>query len=246
MASIVLQGGPSDHKPFIQDFRFTGYRRAGFRAVTYNVNHGSSGVAVRDFMDREVLRQGALEGPSVLLLQEVKPKHGLEKYLKAQGYDSVYAAPEFMVAWDRGIWEYVRHNKVQMSPTRYWTINHALVVVLRHKETGLLIKFMSYHTPAHVQAPRHKTFDKVSKVLREAAAKWKRMVRRAPERIDAHCFAGDDNVDETRGYAPKDDWAFLLDGPLTQIQAPSGTHGREKEHGRKIDDFRIDNGIRAV
>lgn len=238
MSAVVLKGGPSDHRCFIQDFRFAdGSGR--FRACTYNI-HRSNAKELRGIFGQITER-----AVGVMLLQEVKPRRGVRRLLRRLGYGMVYAAPEFAIAYDKQEWEHVRHWRPLMSPTEYWTVNYALVAVLRHKKTGKLVKFMTYHPPAHVQAPKHVTFPRVSKVLREWKRKLNRIARRNTKHIDACCFAGDDNVDEFKGWAPADEWEFMLNGPLRQVRAPDPTHGHP-EKGRRIDDFRIDNGLRVA
>lgn len=235
MGSWVLEGGPSDHKPFIQDFKFAD-GSATFRACTYNVEHSNN----ERSLHRIFVEIAKSYEAGILILQEVKKNKGILKLVKSLGYSLKYAAPEFCVAWDNE-WEYVRHYRPQMSPTEYWTTNYALVVVLRHKKTGKLVKIMSYHPPAHVQSPKEKSFPVVTKVLRQVVRKWNKIARRNTKHVYACLFAGDDNVDEFKGYAPKDDWEFMLNGPLKQIRAPVGTHSR-----RKIDDFRITEKLEAV
>lgn len=240
MSAFVLDNGPSDHNPFIQDFAFTNVL-GEFRACTWNVNHGSNADEVEETFTDIAHNYRA----DVLILQEVKAGRGIQNLLSRLGYESKAVRPEFCIAWGRGHWSFVKMYRPLMSPTKYWTMNYALVVVLKHNETGKLVKFMSYHPPAHVQAPpgkhRFVGFKTVTKVLHEVVRRWNRMARRSVQHLDACCFAGDDNVDELRGWAPKDEWEFMLNGPLTQVRAPRGTHGP-----RKIDDFRITKGLQAV
>lgn len=240
MSAFVLPSGPSDHSPFIQDFSFKNVL-GEFRACTWNVNHGSHA----DDVEETFLDIAHNYRADVLLLQEVKRGRGIPGLLKKLGYASKRVAPEFCIAWDKVQWSYVKHYRPLMSPTKYWTMNYALVVVLKHKATGKLVKFMTYHPPAHVQAKpgpkRFVGFKTVTKVLHEVVARWNKMARRSVQHLDACCFAGDDNVDELKGWAPKDEWEFMLNGPLRQVRAPEGTHG-----GRKIDDFRITDGLRPV
>lgn len=241
MTSKVLDGGPSDHNPFVQSFRYS-VGPGGFTAVTYNVNH-SNGIDKLAKTFVEIL----LQRPDVWILQEVvrRNRRGIKNWLRRHGYKVKVADPEFAIAFDKKKFEYVRHWRPLMSPTEYWTLNYALVVVLRDKVTGQMVKFMSYHPPAHVQAPKHKTFPVVSKVLREVVSKWNQIARRNSKHISACCFAGDDNVDEFKGWAPADEWEFMLNGPLRQVRAPEATHGNNQE-GRRIDDFRINNGLRTA
>lgn len=239
----VLPIGPSDHRPFVCDF----FRHVSqfasdalsFRAVTYNVNHGSDAVALAHVFD--VLSSLDCR---VWLLQEVKRKRLSRRdpvrALRDRGLRVKYAAPEFAVAWNHGDWEYVRSWRPLMSPTKYWTTNYALVVVLRHRKTGLVGKFITYHPPAHVQAPKHKTFPVVSVVVRQWKTTLNRLARAHFNRgakkaggIDFVCSGGDDNVDEFKGWAPAGGWEFMLDGPLVQVRPHEPTHDN-----RTIDDFR--------
>jgi hypothetical protein len=200
---------------------------ATFTAATWNVNHASTGSS----LVQPIKRFKGL-GVDVYLLQEVKKAKGAVRAFKVAGLGIVHAEPEFAVAWNQERFEYVRHREVILSDENYWkTENRALIVVLRDRLTGRLVKCMSYHTPAHVQAPRHVTFPKVSKVVREAAATWRRIARHSRP---VCLFGGDDNIDELRGWSPVGGWDFMLNGPLEQVRAPAGTHGP-----RKIDDFRV-------
>lgn len=206
---------------------------ATFKAVVWNVNHGSDGPS----LVQPIKRFKAL-GVHVYIVQELKRAKGGVKVFKALGLGIVHAEPEFAVAWDQERFEYVRHREIVLSDENYWkTENKALIVVLRDRLTGRLVKCMSYHTPAHVQVPKHVTFPKVSRVLREAAATWRRIGRRSRP---ACLFAGDDNVDEHKGWSPAGGWDFMLNGPLEQVRAPAPTHGR-----RRIDDFRV-RGLKPV
>lgn len=236
MVSTVIDIPASDHNAFIQDFAFAD-GSGGFRAVTANVHHDNGFDELKEpFFEIDGYH------PSVWICQEVKKKRGTLKLFSVLGLDYEHAEPEFAIAWDPAVWKFMWTHAPQMSPLKYWTFNYALIVVLKHKKTGKLIRFMSYHPPAHVQNPNHKTHQKVMAVLKDFMRKSKRIARRdkTPNfNIYASCFAGDDNVDESRGWAPpKGGWEFMLHGPLEQIEAPEGTHGREKT-GRRIDDFRI-------
>lgn len=232
---VVLDRGPSDHNPFICDF---GFEIGSFRALTYNVEHGHDALDLADVFD-------AIEAvaPSVWLLQEIKRyPHNLDvvRDLRRRGLRVKYAEPEFAIAWDPAVWEYVRSWRPLMAPTKYWTTNYALVVVLRHKRTGRLGKFVTVHPPAHVQAPKHKTFTVVSRVLREWKVTLDRIARRNFNRrnerygIDFVLTGGDENVALDKGWKPAGGWAFLTDGPLQVVDPPAGTRGN-----RKIDRFRV-------
>lgn len=235
MVSTVLKGGPSDHNPFVQTFKFAHHADL-FNAVTYNVKHGNGPKQLSDiFKEIRDLQT------SIFLLQEVKNYRRFKKMLRKLGLKSKYAKPEFCIAWDPKLWKFIRSYRPQMSPTEYWTTNYALVVVLEYIPLGLRIKFMSYHPPAHVQAPKHKTFRVVSRVLREVVNKWNRIAERSVKHVYACLFGGDDNVDETHGWSPPGGWAFMLDGPLQQVRPLTGTHGK-----RIIDEFRKTDNLIAI
>lgn len=234
MVNVVLKGGPSDHQPFIKSFYFIGHP-GWFTAVTYNVNHSSNADDVREIF-KHIFRYYT---PSIWILQEVKPNSGIKEYLEGWGLETAYAEPEFLIAWNPKLWDYIVDKRHQMSPTKYWTLNYALTVILEFKANKQRVEFMSYHPPAHVQSPSDPSFPKVSKALREIVAKWKRMARKPNRGAKICCYAGDDNVDEFKGWEPPEGWKFMLNGPLTQVRAPEGTHGN-----RKIDDFRI-KGLRT-
>jgi hypothetical protein len=206
-----------------------------FRACTWNVHHSNGGKELAPHVEKFVNL-----GVDIFLLQEVKPAKGALDPFTKRKYRVRYVTPEFAVAWNPERFEYVRHRKLLMSPLRYWTLNYALTVVLKDKRTGKLVRTLTYHPPAHVQAPKHVTFPKVTAVLKDVVQKWNRLSRKAPKSIDAHLYGGDDNVDENTGWSPAGGWDLMLHGPLTQVQAPRGTHG-----GRQIDDFRI-RGLKCV
>jgi len=231
----VLKDSPSDHRPYLQTFKFAHFSDT-FTAVTYNVEHGNGPKELSD-----IFKEIAGFGTSIWLLQEVKKYRQFKKMLKKLGMKSTYAAPEFCIAWDPKIWKYKRSWRPQMSPTKYWTTNYALVTVLEHIPTGLLIKFMSYHPPAHVQAPKHKTFPVVSRVLREVVVKWNRIAERSIKHVYACLFGGDDNVDETKGWSPPGGWDFMIEGPLTQVRPLTGTHV-----AGIIDEFRKTDNLIAI
>lgn len=195
------------------------------RACTWNVNHDSRAADVAATIGETVER-----GVDLWLLQEVKRRSGIVEWLRGEGLGVCYVEPEFAIAWRRDRFKYVRHSRVLMSPTRYWTLNYALKAKLWDIPAGRPLKVITYHPPAHVQAPRHVTFPRVSKVLREWDASLDRIGRRSRPRVLA---GGDDNVDEHKGWHPQGGWGFLLDGRLTQVAAPRPTRG-----GRRIDDFR--------
>jgi exonuclease III len=198
-----------------------------FTAATWNVNHGSSGKHLLPYAKRMKARR-----VDILILQEVKRSKGALMAFRAAGYRIVHVEPEFAVAWDNARFEHIRHRAVVLSDIDYWKDeNRALIVVLRDRLTGELVKVMSYHPPAHVQAPKHVTHPRVLRVLRDAAATWDRIARRSRP---ACLFAGDDNVDEHKGWSPAGRWDFMLNGPLRQVRAPKPTHGK-----RRIDDFRV-------
>ena len=75
-----------------------------------------------------------------------------DRMVKKRGYRVIYAKPEFAIAFDPKVWEEVASRRVLMSPTEYWTINYALVAVLKNKHTGERGKFVTVHPPAHVDA----------------------------------------------------------------------------------------------
>lgn len=238
MVSVVLQGGPSDHKPVIQSWVLPSGEK--INTVTYNVHHSSSADELKD-----IFREIDNHDVSVWLLQEAKVQQGVDKLLESMGFEVLQADPEFMIAYDPALWGHVRDHRPQMSPVKYWTINYALVAVLRFLKTGEKVKYMTYHTPAHVQSPTHRSYKRVLQVFKDAAAKWNRMARRSKDQdIVANIFAGDDNADETRGHTPKGGWEFALKGPLKQLQAPESTHGK-RPTGRKIDDYRY-SGVRPT
>ena len=199
-----------------------------FTAAVWNVHHSNGAAQLLPYAKKMRAR-----GVDILILQEVKKAKNAPMAFRAAGYQIVHLEPEYAVAWDKDRFDYMRHRSVILSDFDYWkSDNNALIVVLRDRLTGRLVKVMSYHTPAHVQVPRHPSFPKVSRVLREAAAKWTRIARRTPR---AAClFAGDDNVDELKGWSPAGGWDFMLNGPLKQVRAPEPTHGK-----RRIDDFRV-------
>lgn len=223
----VLNGGPSDHRPFVCDLRLV-LLGVWVRVVTYNAaKHNGERL-------EGIFGQIHRLDTEVWCLQEIKRKWGRRKdpvrRLRKLGYKVVYARPEFAVAWDPVKWEHVRHWRALMSPTEYWTVNYALIVVLRHRTTGELVKFVSAHPPAHVQAPRHPSWSKVWRVLHEWVDKARKVVRRNRARVAAVVFGLDLNVDVDKGWSPPGGWDWLEEGPLELIEPPDPTRG-----GRGID-----------
>lgn len=205
------------------------------RAVTFNVHRAEPTRAVRAVfreLDQERRR-------NLYLLQEVKARTGLVDMLREDfALGVVHVEPEFAVAFDRERFEHIRHRRILMSPVRYWTINYALLVILRDNATGRRLKVVSYHPPAHVQVPKHPTFPKVSRVLRDWDDRIDTLARRSRTAVLA---GGDLNVDTGKGWHPRGGWGWLTDGPLDQVRAPRPTHGK-----RRIDDFRHNRALRPV
>jgi hypothetical protein len=223
----VLDGGPSDHRPFIRDL-WVIMLGAWVRVVTFNLaKHNAIELA-------NVIGSIHRLRPSIWLLQEVKRHgHGQRdpvKLLRSLGYRVIYVRPEFAIAIDRELWSFRRHWRALMSPVEYWTINYALVSVLEHADTGLLVKAVSAHPPAHVQAPKHPSWSKVWRVLHDWAEKARRLARRGWGRVDAVIMGLDLNVDTDTGWSPPAGWGFIDEGALELINPPKPTRG-----GRGID-----------
>lgn len=200
-------------------------RRVTFTAATYNVYHRTKVAAIVQTITRVTREYGV----TVWLLQEATQR-GLGQALEAAGWSWRHVDPEFMIAWDSDEWTHVRHRELVLSPTKYWALSKALVVVLRNNRTGRVsrrVKFMTYHTPAHVQTAKLRSkFRRAWQALRESVARWNEL---ASNTLIACCFGGDDNAVERGRF-----WRWMVRGPLKQVQAPEGTHGK-----RPIDDFRI-------
>jgi len=173
--------------------------------------------------------------PDILILQEIQNDRDgiLEGLQDEHGFKSRHAEPEFAIAWDPKRFDYVRHSRTRMAPTEYWTINYSLIVVLADRELpGQHLKVMSYHAPAHVQAPNHVTHDRVMKVHREFADKRHAIATRHDIPF---LSAGDSNIDPRKGWRPAGGWDFEFDRkPLTYVRAEKPTYG-----GRHIDEFMV-------
>ena len=229
---VVLRSGESDHCPFIKQFWFPD--EGSFIVADWNAHHDSSYAEVERILGRLVAEA------SVLILQEINKSADRIPQNLAKKYGWRYrSAAEFAIVWDPEVWEFVRSDLRVMSTKPYWASpNRALIVVLRHKRTGREVRFMSYHPPAHVQAPGHVTHDNVMAVYRDFCNERQRIARNS--NIPC-CFAGDGNVDPKKGWAPPNGWGFAFNQPpLDYVRAPEPTHGN-----RHIDEFMID-GVRAA
>lgn len=228
----VLEGGPSDHRPFIRDLWLI-VIGAWVRVVTFNTAKHSAVELANVFGTVHRLR------PSIWLLQEVKRhgfgKHDPVKLLRRLGYRVIYVRPEFAIAIDPGLWRFNRHWRALMSPVKYWTINYALVSVIEWLETDQLVKAVSAHPPAHVQRPSHPSWAKVMHVLHDWADKARRIARRHADRVAAVIMGLDLNVDTDKGWHPPGGWGFIDEGALELINPPTPTRG-----GRGIDVLMVD------
>jgi hypothetical protein len=205
-----------------------------FLAATWNVYHGSPPSKLRP-----VLRQLRDDGVTLFLMQEVSSPE-VRVMLHEEGLEVAFAPRQYVVAYDPGTWE--REGAVELvrlGLTRWFSTtgapqwSEAVRVILRHRQSGLTVDALSYHTPAGVQRGGQPAIDSVPRriaVLRESMATLTRLANEA--RADAVLYGGDDNVDEHHGTG----WDFMLEPAtgLHQVVAPEGTHDN-----RKIDDFRV-------
>lgn len=204
-----------------------------FRAVTWNVHHGTDVDILAPIMERLIS-----DGVSVFLMQEAHGSDitamsvdaGLRTY--NDGPDRDESRRQWRVAWDPGVWEVVStrlFTGTQQYATKQGpTVTAQVEVTLRHILSGKTILFGSYHTPSGVQTVAKPT-NRIA-ALEEMAGHWRELA----DSTDTVVLGGDDNVDEGRAFSER--FSFMDDAAtgLLQVQAPEGTHGRK---GRRIDDF---------
>lgn len=224
---FTLPAGPSDHKPIVCDFDYSARRlHMPFRAAGWNSRSPKLTAA-----STRVLNAIAETKPHIVTWQE-SSQQLLDYFGRHHGFRHRFAEPEFGVSWNPGRFEYVRHHRTLMSPVEYWTINYALVVVLRDVLADTELKVLSYHFPAHVQVPKHPSHAKVMAVHRDAAAKRRRMAQASPMPFLSQ---GDSNIDPLHGWAPEDGWDWQFDRePLQYVRPGDFTSGR-----RVIDEWNV-------
>lgn len=204
-----------------------------FKVANWNVHHDSTFGQCEPTFDK-IMDWGA----DLLILQEINQEADkIPQNLRSEYGLGLRSAREFCIAWNRDRFRYVRHSVPLMSPTEYWSMNYSLVVVLADLEAHTHLKVMSYHPPAHVQAPKHVTHDKVMKVHHEFADKRRRIAHRADIPF---LGGGDSNIDPQKGWAPKGGWDFEYAG-LRYFRAAAPTHGPE----RHIDEL-VGLGVRQM
>ena len=198
-----------------------------FNTVTWNIYHKTD----RDKVASIIGNLRDQKDVSVILGQEATAPW-IKDVFRNNGFNIFHYRPEYIVAWDPDTWILNDQWGERLSPTGYWDIDRhsdCAIVELTHRRTRQEGRFLSYHTPAHVQLQN--PMEKPLKALKESAISWRRLNKEF--KGDFVCFGGDDNVDERRGIGH---WPFLLKAAtgLEQVQAPNPTFGK-----RRIDDFRI-------
>lgn len=209
-----------------------------FKAATWNVFYGTPADRLEP-----TLRELLADNVTVVLMQEMKQK-AVREMVQRNGLELVYAAPQYVVAWNPAVWERVTEWPVpelaDLSRAVFYARGskrgmdaRAVRVILRHRASGLTIDALSYHTPAHVQIANIGANPRRLTVLKEAMQSLSEMAASSP--ADAVLYGGDDNVDEHRAFKRR--FRFMLEKAtgLLQVQSPTGSHGKV----RRIDDFRV-------
>lgn len=203
-----------------------------FVAATWNVFHGTQVNELRPILKALLDRDQV----TLILAQEASDRN-VRQMFEDQGLEIAYHPPQYVIARVPAVWAAKTPGRgVVLSQTGFLsargTLRHSEAVVqqLIHRETGRVLRAMSYHTPAHVQI-REPAPARVRAAI-ESAQKWRRMADRAE--TNAILFGGDDNVDEDGAFMDRLKWFRDRYTGLRQVQSPDPTHGR-----RRIDDFRI-------
>lgn len=238
---LVLEGGTSDHRPFLKDLWYSapGMRAADpVRFCTFNCAKGDVGDrGRRDDLDKVVERILDFE-PDILGWQEVKPGDGILRFLRDVGYRVRYESPEFLVAGHRRRFDVVKWSGLIMSEHNYWLDrNEALSVVFEDKLVGVDLRAISSHPPAHIVRKDHPTWQNVYEVHKDVAARRRRIARNGVKNNLPTVDMRDSNIDPRKdrpAVGRNWDWAYF-NGPMKYIRAPEPTHGGA--NGRHIDEM---------
>lgn len=232
---LVLDNGPSDHRPFVKDLWYANRPSAPPVSVGFwNANHGTNARQARPTFYRMVHGLGV----DLLILNEIKARSGIVDMLHDDfGYGVRWHAPEFAIAWDRERFGYVRSRPLVMSEHDYWLDrNEALRVVLHDGLADIDLKAISEHPPAHITLRHEPTFDNVLAVHRDVAARNARIARHSRMPL---VIGRDSNIDPAKDRPVfGGGWGWAYAGPLTYVRSPEATFG-DREHGRHIDELLI-------
>lgn len=201
------------------------------RAVNWNVNHSSDADDVRPMIKKIIKNRR----PNYWALQEVQGDDGIAELLRDEfGLAVRRVEPEFLIAVDPTRFKFLHTHAAIMSEHDYWKErNLAQVSLLWDNEVETKLRGMSYHPPAHVQVPKHVTFDNVMQVHRDFAKKHRQIALRGKD--VPFISSGDSNIDPKRGWKPKDGWDWWFGDPLRYVPPVSATHGK----ARMIDQFMV-------
>lgn len=230
---VVLAKGPSDHKPFVRDLWFNRKTESRFRVGFWNVHHGTTAKQARPtFMQMKTM------GVDLIIMNEVKRHSGILSLLREMGYGTAYNDPEFAIAWRKDAFEFRRDNDLVLSEENYWLDrNEALSVILEHKATGLLLRVISEHPPAHISRPDHATFDNVLEVHKDIGERNAKIANRTKI---AALIARDSNIDPVRDRpVHQGNWRWAYEG-WKYVRSPEPTFGSR----RHIDEMLV-NGLRT-
>lgn len=226
---VVLDGGPSDHDPYLRRLYYTQRPDApGVVFCTFNIRR-SSRRQLQPVFDR-IMRYE----PDVLGWQEVKPGDGIFEMVSAAGFVWRYEGPEFLVAYHRDRFLIANERSLVMSEHDYWLErNEALLVKAWDRQAEIFLKTVSSHPPAHIVKRTHPSFENVLEVHLDVARKEARIARNSPGPV---AVLRDSNIDPLRDRPVHDGnwkWAYR---DYEYFRAPEGTHG--PPNSRRIDEIK--------
>lgn len=210
-----------------------------FKAVTWNVYHGTDAERLEKPLQRQLNR-----GVGLFLMNEAGDR-GITQMLRERNLET-YNYDQWRIAWVPEWWVEIYSTAVLLSTTPFSAkggrdkMIHAARTILCDRE-GRSLDVVSYHTPAAVQ--RKDPPERRYKGFVESMIKLGDMAE------DSECrgwlAGGDDNWDEDSGRQSQHTRPIFLGNEtgLRQLQAGEPTFGK-----REIDDFRIKRGggIRPV
>lgn len=205
------------------------------KTATWNVEYSTSTRVLSP-----ILKQ-LLDDDVVLLAMQEAYGSDIAAMLKVAGLN-FYQAGEGLVAWDPKVFTQIGKGElISLSKTTYFTtkgheVETTMPTVILCDMWGRTIKAGCYHTPPNVMGGAMKAPVRRWAVIKNVAVTWTDVANTAQTR--AVWLAGDDNIDESKISGAQ--WAFWLKmgGGLTELQAPSPTHGDAKK-GSRIDSMRV-------
>lgn len=239
LEGLVLDGGFSDHRPFLKDLWYQKFPTAPLvRFCTFNCAKGDVDDKGKRRDIDEVIAEILSYTPHILGLQEVKRGDGIVQHLREAGYIVRYEAPEFLVAGHRHRFRYVKHRGLVMSEHNYWLDqNEGLSVTWEDREVNTKLRTTCTHPPAHIVRENDPTWPNVFDVHRDVADRMEVMALNAIRWHEPWVDMRDSNIDryKDKPVGPFKDWDWAYPERGMYVRAPEGTHHGAK--GRRIDEM---------